>query len=271
MNVENLPILAARDFGHVVDPGRPVLSFAWSAEGPHRVQGHSHPRGQIIYQSRGVYRVATPLGNWVVPRHQVIWIPPGLPHETFTNDSAAALMLFVDPAHTAQLPLQCMVVAASTLLCELFERVVSNGNDYPLAGREERLIAVMLDELGALQPAPLHLPLAQDKRLGRIMDLLIANPADGRTLDELASCCAASSRTLERLFCKQTGMTFFEWRKQLRLLEAIDLLGQGKTVTSVALELGYNSPSAFIAMFRRSLGVCPGQYRNVKADTGGVH
>ena len=66
-------------------------------------------------------------------------------------------------------------------------------------------------------------------------------------------------------------MTFFEWRKQLRLLEAIDLLGQGKTVTSVALELGYNSPSAFIAMFRRSLGVCPGQYRSVKAGAGGMH
>jgi len=271
MNIENLPILAARDFGHVVDPGRPVLSFAWSAEGPHRVPGHSHPRGQIIYQNRGVYRVATPIGNWVVPRHQVVWIPPGLHHETYTNDSASALMLFVDAAHAGSLPLQCMVVAASPLLCQLFERVVNNGNDYPLVGREGRLIAVMLDELSALQPAPLHLPLAQDKRLRRIMDLLIANPADGRTLDELASCCAASSRTLERLFCRQTGMTFFEWRKQLRLLEAIDLLGQGKPVTSVALELGYSSPSAFIAMFRRSLGVCPGQYRSVKADALGMH
>ncbi len=255
MNIENLPILAARDFGQVVDPGRPVLSFAWSAEGPHRVPGHSHPRGQIIYQTRGVYRVATPIGNWVVPRQQVIWIPPGLHHETFTNDSASALMLFVDAAHAGSLPQQCMVVAASPLLHQLFGRVVNNGNDYPVDGREGRLIAVMLDELSALQPAPLHLPLAQDKRVRRIMDLLIANPAD--------------SRTLERLFCRQTGMTFFEWRKQLRLLEAIDLLGQGKPVNSVALELGYSSPSAFIAMFRRSLGVCPGQYRGVKADAAG--
>lgn len=114
-----------------------------------------------------------------------------------------------------------MVVAASPLLCELFARVVSNGSDYPTDAREGRLIAVMLDELSTLQPAPLHLPLAQDKRLRRIMDLLIAKPADGRTLDELARCCAASSRTLERLFCGQAGMTFFEWRKQLRLLEAL--------------------------------------------------
>lgn len=262
MIVEDLPILQARDFGIVADPARPILSFAWSAEGPHRVPGHRHPRGQIIYQTRGVYRVATPLGNWVVPRNQVIWIPPDLHHETFTNDTAAALMLFVDAAHSGALPSHCIVVSASPLMRELFCRVVDNGNDYLTGGREARLIAVMLDELGALQPAPLHLPLAGDKRLRRIMDLLLANPADDSTLDQLASRCAASSRTLERLFHRQTGMTFNEWRKRLRLLEAIDLLGQGWPVTTVALELGYNSPSAFSAMFRRSLGVSPGQYRN---------
>ena len=263
MNIENLPILPARDFGFVSDPARPVLSFDWNADGPHRVPGHRHPRGQIIYQTRGVYRVTTVLGSWVVPRHQVIWIPPDLYHETFTNDSAAALMLFVDAAHAVTLPPQCMVVSASPLLRELFIQVVHNGNDYPCGGRETRLIAVMLDELAALQPEPMYLPLARDRRLRRIMDLLLVNPADPRTLEELASECAASSRTLERLFSKQTGMTFFEWRKRLRLHEAIDRLGQGQTVTRVALELGYSSPSAFIAMFRRSRGVCPGAFRNV--------
>jgi AraC-like DNA-binding protein len=249
MNVENLPILQARDFGFIMNPGRPVLSFEWSGEGPHRVPGHRHPRGQIIYQTRGVYRVTTPLDNWVVPRLQAIWIPPDLHHETFTNDSASALMLFVDGAHTG--------------LRELFSQVVRNGNDYPAGGREARLIGVMLDELGALQPEPMSLPLARDNRLRRIMDLLLANPADARTLQELASECAASSRTLERLFSRQTGMTFFEWRKRLRLHEAIDRLGQGQSVTRVALELGYSNPSAFIAMFRRSRGMCPGQYRKV--------
>jgi len=261
VDVETLPTLPARDFGLVVDPGRPVLSFEWSAEGPHRVPGHAHPRGQIIYQTRGVYRVATSHGNWVVPRHQAIWIPPQVYHETFTNDSASALMLFVDGAHTGSLPLQCVVVSASPLLRELFSRVVQNGNDYPPQGRAARLVAVMLDELSTMQPAPFHLPLARDKRLRRIMDLLLATPGDERTLDELASQCAASSRTLARLFARQTGMTFLEWRKQLRLLEAVDKLGQGRSVTEVALELGYSSPSAFIAMFRRNIGVPPGQYR----------
>jgi AraC-like DNA-binding protein len=261
MNVENLPILAARDFGFVVDSVRPVLSFDWNAAGPHRVAGHCHPRGQIIFQTCGVYRVTMALESWVVPRHQVIWIPPGEYHETYTNDSAAALMLFVDPAYAARLPGRVMVVSAGPLLQELFVRVVDNGNDYPPAGREARLIGVVLDELAAQCPEPMCLPLARDRRVRRIMDLLIANPADERTLKELAVECAASIRTLERLFVRQTGMTFFEWRKRLRLHEAIDRLGQGQTVTRVAMELGYSSPSAFIAMFRRSRGVSPGAYR----------
>lgn len=260
MDIEELPSLEAVDFGSHEDPNKPVLSLDWSAQGPHRVGGHSHPRAQIIYQATGVYRVKTELGSWVVPPGQAIWIPSFVYHEAFTNDSASALMLFVDRSCAASLPRECMVVAVSPLLAELLVRAVQYGNDYPATGREARLVEVMLDEFGNLEPAPLRLPLATDKRLRRVIDLLVEEPADGRDLDELAASCGASSRTLARLFRKETGLTFAEWRKQLRLLESIDLMGQGRSVTDVALQLGYQSTSAFIAMFRRSLGTSPGRY-----------
>jgi transcriptional regulator GlxA family with amidase domain len=118
----------------------------------------------------------------------------------------------------------------------------------------------MLDEFGGLKPAPLNLPLAEDNRLRRVMDLLIAEPGENRGIDELARLCGASGRTLSRLFRKETRMTFIEWRKQLRLLEAIDRLGQGQSTTQVAFDMGYGSSSAFIAMFRRTLGAPPGRY-----------
>ena len=262
MDVENLPSLAAVDFGSLQDPRTPVLSLDWSAKGPHRVGGHSHPRAQIIYQTSGVYRVTTELGSWVVPPNQAIWIPSDIYHEAFTNGSATALMLFVDRSYTDSLPQDCMVVGVSRLLAELLIRAVQYGNHYPDSGKEARLVEVMLDEFRSLEPAPLRLPLARDKRLRRLMNLLLEKPADERDLDELGALCGASGRTLARLFRKETGLTFAEWRKQLRLLEAIDLLGQGHPVTKVAFDLGYQSASAFIAMFRRSQGVCPGQYRN---------
>lgn len=260
MDVEKLPSLRVEDFGSLEDPARPVLSLDWSAQGPHRVGAHTHPRAQIIYQGTGVYRVKTDLGSWVVPPSQAIWIPPFVYHEAFTNCSASALMFFVDRSCTAALRGECTVVGVSPLLKELFSRAVRYGNDYAAAGKEVRLVKVILDELGGLEPAPLHLPLASDKRLRRVMDRLLETPADERGLDELAALCGASARTLARLFRRETGMTFTEWRKQLRLLEAIDRLGQGQSVTSVALDMGYRSASAFIAMFRQTLGATPNRY-----------
>jgi AraC-like DNA-binding protein len=118
----------------------------------------------------------------------------------------------------------------------------------------------MLDELTEMEPAPLYLPLTDDKRLTRIIETLLENPADERSFEEIATNSGASTRTLSRLFVASTGMGFGEWRKQLRLLVAIDQLGQGYSVTHVASDLGYKSTSAFCAMFKRTLGDSPVAY-----------
>jgi AraC-like DNA-binding protein len=89
---------------------------------------------------------------------------------------------------------------------------------------------------------------------------MIANPADNRTQAEWAQQIGASERTLGRLFIRHLGMNFGAWRRRLRLLEAIDRLGDGASVTEVAYELGYGSPSAFIAMFRENLGIAPARF-----------
>jgi AraC-like DNA-binding protein len=66
-----------------------------------------------------------------------------------------------------------------------------------------------------------------------------------------------STRTLYRRFLKETGITFARWQQQARLLDAIRRLAEGASVTATALDLGYESTSAFSAMFRRSLGQTP--------------
>jgi AraC-like DNA-binding protein len=260
MDVENLPTLLPKDFGSLVDPGRPILSTPYSAEGPHRIQGHLHPRAQILYPTSGVYRVVTALGNWVVPPNQAIWIPSHVFHEVYSNHTVESLLLFVDEAFSTALPQKCVVINVSTLLRELFIRATDIGNEYATDGRDGHFVQFLLDELNAMEAAPLHLPMARDRRVRRIMDILLENPTDDRGLDRLARAAGASSRNFARLFRKETGMTFSEWRRQLRLMEAIDRLGDGRSVTEVALDLGYKSASAFIAMFRRSLGVTPGHY-----------
>jgi AraC-like DNA-binding protein len=89
---------------------------------------------------------------------------------------------------------------------------------------------------------------------------VLADPADRRTLAAWARPAGASVRTLARLFTRETGMGFRGWRQQVRLLRALERLAAGEAVTTVALDLGYDSPSAFVAMFRRALGTTPGRY-----------
>ncbi len=260
MDAEDLPNLQPKDFGYWDDPLRPILSFAWSTEGPHRIPSHRHPRAQITYPTSGVYRITTPVGDWVVPPGQAIWIPSNIAHVSYSTSAVNTLMLFVDESHTTSLPSECFVFSVSPLLEELLNKAIKYGNQYSPGGKESNLARVMLDELSELQAAPLHLPLAKDKRVQRIIEILISDPANTMSLDELAGQVGASERTVARIFSKETGMTFSEWRKQLRLLEAIDRLGQGQSVTQIALDLGYSNSSAFIAMFSRTLGMTPGQY-----------
>jgi len=123
-----------------------------------------------------------------------------------------------------------------------------------------RLIAVLMDQLRALKETPLHLPLPKDNRLKKITDALGENPSRQETLEEWASQVGASSRTLARLFQDETGLTFGAWRQQARLLKALERLASGEQVTAIALDLGYESPSAFSAMFKRALGTSPRRY-----------
>ena len=58
----------------------------------------------------------------------------------------------------------------------------------------------------------------------------------------------------------RSGLTFGRWRAQARLLAALGRLAGGEKVTTVALDLGYDSPSAFTALFRRHFGVPPSRY-----------
>jgi AraC-like DNA-binding protein len=67
----------------------------------------------------------------------------------------------------------------------------------------------------------------------------------------------ASPRTIERIFRREVGLSFESWRRQFRLMKAIELLAGGCTVKEVAFEIGYRQPSAFVQVFRRTLGATP--------------
>ena len=271
MNIEKLTRLPPVELGFLLNPDLPVTSLAIEVS-PKELQArevgcaavHSHPRGQLIYASSGVIRVICGRAIWVVPPSQAVWVPPLQKHEVYFPGDTALRSLFVDPSAIDGLPPRCAVVQMTPLLRELIMKAVRMGNDYLTDSAGWRLMRVLLDELKEARETPLHLPMAQDERVMRVITTLMAHPDDSRDLEAWGAMAGASGRTLARLFVKETGLTFGVWRKRLHLQEAIDRLDKGQQVTRVAFDLGYQSLSAFIEMFRRELGVSPRRYGQQK-------
>ncbi|MCW3780160.1 helix-turn-helix domain-containing protein [Defluviimonas salinarum] len=261
MSVEKLPDLDLPDFGDLVDAVRPVLSYGWRAEGAHRAAAHAPARGHIIQPRSGAYWVLTGEGTWLVPAGLAIWIPPGMHHEVYSHGSVMARILFVETAHAGLLPARAGTVKVSPLLDALLSRTVDYGTAYPPEGPEARLARVMLDELAAMEFAPLPLPVSKEPRLARAMERVIAAPEANESIEDLAKAAGASPRTLARLFRAETGMTYTQWRTNLLLANAFERLEKGASVTEVALDLGYASPSSFAFDCRSRLGVPPGKFR----------
>jgi AraC-like DNA-binding protein len=221
---------------------------------------HSHDWHQLIYASRGVMTVNTSTGSWVVPSRRAVWIPAGIEHEVEMSAAVSMRTLYLRTGLSEVLPKECCVINVSPLLRELILRAIEIGMLNRSVPAHKHLIDIILDQFYALPTMALKLPMPVDVRAVRVAEMVRANPGDAKSLDQLSKNTGASKRTIERLFQVETEMTFGKWRQQLRMLHALRLLAAGEPVTTAALEVGYESTSAFIAAFKSTVGTTPGRY-----------
>lgn len=220
---------------------------------------HTRRRIRLIHASDGVLTVHTESGRWVVPPQHAMWVLPGVLHRLCSTAPLRLHTLYAEP-QALQAPGQCGVVVFDRLAEELLVAAAGLAGHYPPDGREARLVRVLLDRLPELAAAPLGLKYPRDPRVQQIAGTLSANPAEAGILDELAQAAGVTGRTAARLFVRETGLTFGQWRQQLRLLAALERLAGGASVTQVALEVGYNDVSSFIAVFKDAFGETPARY-----------
>jgi AraC-like DNA-binding protein len=197
---------------------------------------HRHLRAQLIHALTGVMTVMSEHGSLVVPAGRAVWMPAGSDHAVRFFGGVSMRTIYVAPVAT-RVPL-----------------------NYELGGRDHRVMELILDELERAPRLQLHVPMPRDPRLMRLCEKLVASPSDPATLADLAAGINVSERTLARLFHRELGMSFGQWLRRMRLLLSLPRLAAGVSVLQVALEHGYDSPSAYSAMFRRTLGIAPTAY-----------
>jgi AraC-like DNA-binding protein len=236
---------------------RPVRMVARDLKASELLAAHSHDWGQVTYALEGVVRVTVGQSTWIVPPQRAIWIPPKALHEVATLEQARLRALYVHADASPFPGADCEVLEVSTLLREL---VVALAMADAGGTRESMIAALLLDELGRSTTMPIRVALPDDKRLRALCEMLIAEPASPLTLDEWAERVGASARTLARLFDSELGMSFGQWRQQVRLAHAAPLIARGMPLSHVASELGYASQSAFSSMFKKTFGQSPSAF-----------
>jgi AraC-like DNA-binding protein len=214
---------------------------------------------QLIYATRGVMTVYTGRDAWVVPPHRGVWIPSGFEYRLEMAGEVALRMLYVRRRHAANLR-TCAVVNVTPLLRELIVRTNLIGALDDAISSQKHLMSVIFDELKLLTTVPLQLPLPTENRAARFAELVAGEGCGETPVGVLIRRSGASRRTLERIFRAETAMSLGQWLRRQKLLNGLRRLAAGEPVNAIALELGYNSASAFIAMFRRELGQTPKRY-----------
>ncbi len=261
-----MPILdGSSDPDEWVEPDevpRPVVTYGFISNDfvDIELDLHRHAKGQVVLVQRGALSCEVEGGLWVVPPRSAIWIPGGALHAIKLNGVLEGYGAFVAPDIDANLPKFCCAISVSPLLRELLFRTAKLPLFYDESGVNSRLVEVLLDELAVAKVEDLHLPMPTDIRLRKMVDLMMASPADRGTLDVWAKRVGMSERNLLRLISRETGMSFGRWRQQLGILLAVKWLAGGASIQQVAADLGYESVPSFVTMFRKALGTSPARY-----------
>lgn len=252
-------ILPPPDYPDVI--ARPVVGLKVELAFVGETEPHEHRKDQLLYVINGLITVKTANGMWTVPPNCAIWIPNHVKH--YANATGQVLLgnLYIEPDVERSQQADCGILFIQPLLRELILRFVDHNHLLSTdPDREHRLASVLLDELKHAPVEPLRLPMPADQRLKRLVRAQMDEPSLKLNLDEWGARIGTSNRTLTRLFVRETGMSFGQWRQQLHIGLALQKLAEGEAVTNIAFDLGYESPSAFITMFKRMLGTTPARY-----------
>lgn len=222
---------------------------------------HSHEWGEFLYSFNGLIEITINEKRYLVLPHYGIWVPPDVKHGCCNNKQAQHCAIYIAWDFCVEF---CMIpcsVQISPLMRSMLHHLDVSG--FKSGDEQERFLHVFMDQLRTAPCIDSYLPVSKEPQLAGLLLELEQNPGDSRSVKELASSLGMTERTLARRCQKELGITLLEWRQRLRAIKALVMLEEGVNVEQIALELGYSSSSAFIAMFKRLMGKTPAEFHPV--------
>lgn len=222
---------------------------------------HEHSWGQLYWLKNGIINVETGKAQWVITPGSVGWTPKTCSHKVKIFSSVQAYVLNLDYSDLDGFPSEPGVYGMNAFLSALLERIRQlDGTNSP-SNYMAHLLALLAYDIEQLEELPLGLPLPSDRRARNIADELMKSPSSDLTQEQLASQWGVSVRTLSRIFTKQTGLTFSQWRQQSKIVTSLTLIQEGMAIAEVAERSGYSNVSAYIEAFRQRFGETPGKFQ----------
>ncbi|UTM59804.1 helix-turn-helix transcriptional regulator [Photobacterium sp. CCB-ST2H9] len=222
---------------------------------------HRHPWGEFVYSFSGIMEVKIGNRQYLTPSQYGLWLPPDVEHQGLNRYEVTHCSLYIDASLCGRMPETTCALEISPLITAMLEHLRQTQTTLPYSEAQTRLLTVLVDQLGDATPLGSYLPTSTDTALSKVLSWLEADPGSNASLTEFARQAHTTERTLMRRAQRDLGMPLSEWRQRLRVVKAMPMLEAGGKVENIAHDLGYASASAFIAMFRRLMGVTPDEYR----------
>lgn len=222
---------------------------------------HMHLWHQVLFPISGLLQSTIESKSIIVPHNGLLFIPANTIHQSVSVTKTQFLAVYLNPNSKVNFgnePKSCLV---TPFLKELIVLLVEQGFGSHKEQMTANLLNVLQDQIAIAESYEIPLLIPNDRRLMAIFVELNQQPDLSLTLAEWAVKVGASPRTLSRLCAKEFNQSFAMWRQNIRLVLSLQLLEKSLSIQNIALDLGYQSDSAYIHAFKGLFAQTPSQYR----------